>query len=137
MFFSAYFFQFKSKDFIDEILMDDNLDEALKFEKLLADDILIKQEPEELSVADMRDRQKKDNHNMSKYDVYSMLSVCFVSQCDHSVIRSISCVRHPIQRECWKFILITYENTRIAAASSLKFYFYIQRILVWYLQVDE
>lgn len=75
MFFSAYFFQFKSKDFIDEILMDDNLDEALKFEKLLADDILIKQEPEELSVADMRDRQKKDNHNMSKYNVCSMLSV--------------------------------------------------------------
>lgn len=55
--------------------MDDNLDEALKFEKLLADDILIKQEPEELSVADMRDRQKKDNHNMSKYNVCSMLSV--------------------------------------------------------------
>lgn len=58
----------KSKDFIDEILnLDDNLDEALKFEKLLADDILIKQEPEELSMAEVRDRQKKDNHNMSEY----------------------------------------------------------------------
>lgn len=57
----------KSKDFIDEILnLDDDLDEALKFEKLLADDILIKQEPEELSMAEVRDRQKKDNHNMSK-----------------------------------------------------------------------
>lgn len=58
----------KSKDFIDEILnLDDDLDEALKFEKLLADDILIKQEPEELSIAEVRDRQKKDNHNMSEY----------------------------------------------------------------------
>lgn len=58
--------QNKSKDFIDEILnLDhDDLDEALKFEKLLADDILIKQEPEELSMAEVRDRQKKDNHNM-------------------------------------------------------------------------
>jgi hypothetical protein len=46
--------------------LDDNLDEALKFEKLLSDDILIKQEPEELSMAEVRDRQKKDNHNMSK-----------------------------------------------------------------------
>ena len=45
----------------------DDLDEALKFEKLLADDILIKQEPEELSMAEVRDRQKKDNHNMSEY----------------------------------------------------------------------
>jgi len=61
-------FSSKSKDFIDEILnLDSNsLDEALKFEKLLADDILIKQEPEELSMAEVRDRQKKDNHNMSK-----------------------------------------------------------------------
>jgi hypothetical protein len=60
----------QSKDFIDEILnLDTNsLDEALKFEKLLADDnILIKQEPEELSMAEVRDRQKKDNHNMSEY----------------------------------------------------------------------
>ena len=63
-------FEIKSKDFIDEILnLDSNsLDEALKFEKLLADDnILIKQEPEELSMAEVRDRQKKDNHNMSKF----------------------------------------------------------------------
>lgn len=61
--------QNQSKDFIDEILnLDSNsLDEALKFEKLLADDILIKQEPEELSMAEVRDRQKKDNHNMSEY----------------------------------------------------------------------
>lgn len=59
----------QSKDFIDEILNLDStsLDEALKFEKLLADDILIKQEPEELSIAEVRDRQKKDNHNMSEY----------------------------------------------------------------------
>lgn len=57
----------KSKDFIDEILnLDDDLDEALKFEKLLADDILIKQEPEEVSMESVRDRQKKDNHNMSE-----------------------------------------------------------------------
>lgn len=51
--------------------MDSNsLDEALKFEKLLADDnILIKQEPEELSMAEVRDRQKKDNHNMSEYSM--------------------------------------------------------------------
>lgn len=39
----------------------------MNLENLLADDILIKQEPEEeLTVADLRDRQKKDNHNMSK-----------------------------------------------------------------------
>lgn len=65
-----YRLQQKSKDFIDEILnLDSNsLDEALKFEKLLADDILIKQEPEELSMAEVRDRQKKDNHNMSEYN---------------------------------------------------------------------
>ncbi|KAG5679465.1 hypothetical protein PVAND_009030 [Polypedilum vanderplanki] len=59
--------QNKSKDFIDEILNLDSgsLDEALKLEKFLADDsILIKQEPEELSMAEVRDRQKKDNHNM-------------------------------------------------------------------------
>lgn len=53
--------------------MDSNsLDEALTFEKLLADDILIKQEPEELSMAEVRDRQKKDNHNMSKYLFYEV-----------------------------------------------------------------
>lgn len=59
--------QNKSKDFIDEILNLDSgsLDEALRLEKFLADDsILIKQEPEELSMAEVRDRQKKDNHNM-------------------------------------------------------------------------
>ena len=40
----------------------------MNLENLLADDILIKQEPEEeLTVADLRDRQKKDNHNMSKF----------------------------------------------------------------------
>ena len=60
----------QSKDFIDEILNLDSgsLDEAIKLEKFLADDsILIKQEPEELSMAEVRDRQKKDNHNMSEY----------------------------------------------------------------------
>lgn len=60
----------QSKDFIDEILNLDSgsLDEALRLEKFLADDsILIKQEPEELSMAEVRDRQKKDNHNMSEY----------------------------------------------------------------------
>ncbi|CRK86171.1 CLUMA_CG000029, isoform A [Clunio marinus] len=57
----------KSKDFIDEILnLDSNsFDEALKIDNLLADEnILIKQEPEEISMAEVRDRQKKDNHNM-------------------------------------------------------------------------
>lgn len=57
----------QSKDFIDEILSLDSssLDEALKLEKLLSDDnILIKQEPEELSMAEVRERQKKDNHNI-------------------------------------------------------------------------
>lgn len=60
----------QAKDFIDEILSLDSgsLDEALKLEKLLADDnILIKQEPdEELSMAEVRERQKKDNHNISE-----------------------------------------------------------------------
>lgn len=60
----------KSKDFIDEILNLDSssLDEALKLEKLLSDDVLIKQEPDDddAPVEDVRDRQKKDNHNMSK-----------------------------------------------------------------------
>ncbi|CAO1305930.1 unnamed protein product [Diamesa hyperborea] len=58
--------QHKSKDFIDEILnLDTNSLDEVNLENLLADDILIKQEPEEeLTVADLRDRQKKDNHNM-------------------------------------------------------------------------
>lgn len=63
--------QHQSKDFIDEILSLDSssLDEALKLEKLLSDDnILIKQEPEELSIQEVRERQKKDNHNISEYE---------------------------------------------------------------------
>lgn len=84
----------KSKDFIDEILnLDDDLDEALKFEKLLADDILIKQEPEELSMAEVRDRQKKDNHNMSEYseanyrNAIDFIIIC----CDFLIFRTQNC----------------------------------------------
>lgn len=55
------------KDFIDEILNLDasSLDEALTLDNLLVDEIIKREQDEEVTVEEVRDRQKKDNHNMS------------------------------------------------------------------------
>lgn len=53
-------FNFQAEDFLDEIL---SLNDGIKLDS--SSDIKIKQEPT-VSEAEARDRQKKDNHNMSK-----------------------------------------------------------------------
>lgn len=59
-------FFFKAEDYIDEILNYDSIAESIKYEINSVNDIKIKQEPQSVTEAD-KDRQKKDNHNMSKY----------------------------------------------------------------------
>lgn len=56
-----FFIYLQAEDFLDEIL---SLNDGIKLDG--SSDIKIKQEPS-LSEAEARDRQKKDNHNMSKY----------------------------------------------------------------------
>lgn len=55
------FFSFQAEDFLDEIL---SLNDGIKLDS--SSDIKIKQEPS-IMEAEARDRQKKDNHNMSKF----------------------------------------------------------------------
>lgn len=53
-------------EYIDEILNYDSISDAIKYEINSVSDTKIKQEPQSLTEAD-KDRQKKDNHNMSKW----------------------------------------------------------------------
>lgn len=61
----ALSFRFQVEDYIDEILNYDSITDAIKYEINSVTDARIKQEPQSLTDAE-KDRQKKDNHNMSK-----------------------------------------------------------------------
>jgi hypothetical protein len=59
----------QAEDFLDEILSfesNNSLNDPTKLDTSLKGDLKIKKEPNNLSEAEARDRQKKDNHNMSK-----------------------------------------------------------------------
>lgn len=55
----------QAEDYIDEILNGESYADSLKYDANSMNDIRIKEEPQIFSEADARDRQKKDNHNMS------------------------------------------------------------------------
>lgn len=59
-------FYLQAEDYIDEILNGDSYADSLKYDANTMSDIKIKEEPQVFSEADAKDRQKKDNHNMSK-----------------------------------------------------------------------
>lgn len=68
-----FFFYWKqADDLFDDILQIDSsaLHDSFKFESNFSSDLSIKQEPQSLTDAEMhalaKDRQKKDNHNMSE-----------------------------------------------------------------------
>jgi hypothetical protein len=64
--FSFFKFPFKADDYIDEILNYDSINDAIKYEINSVPDGKIKQEPHQSVSEAEKDRQKKDNHNMSK-----------------------------------------------------------------------
>lgn len=57
---------FQAEDYIDEILNGESYADSLKYDSIAMADIRIKEEPQVFSEAEAKDRQKKDNHNMSK-----------------------------------------------------------------------
>jgi hypothetical protein len=60
---------FQAEDYIDEILSFEaptSIEESMKYESNSLPNIKIKQEPP-VTEAEARDRQKKDNHNMSEF----------------------------------------------------------------------
>jgi hypothetical protein len=57
---------FQAEDYIDEILNGESYADSLKYDSNAMADIRIKEEPQVFSEAEAKDRQKKDNHNMSK-----------------------------------------------------------------------
>ena len=67
------FFLFKAEDLLDDILSfeSSSLADSLKLDQSYSSDLSIKQEPSAMSDAEInalaKDRQKKDNHNMSKF----------------------------------------------------------------------
>lgn len=56
---------FQAEDYIDEILNGESYADSLRYDSNSMD-VKIKEEPQVFSEAEARDRQKKDNHNMSK-----------------------------------------------------------------------
>lgn len=68
----VFFFLFQAEDLLEDILSfeSSSLGDSLKLDTSLTGDCQIKQEPLILSDAEMhamaKDRQKKDNHNMSE-----------------------------------------------------------------------
>jgi Helix-loop-helix DNA-binding domain len=66
------FAYFQTEDYIDDLLNGDSYADTLKYDPNTMSDVRIKEEPQVFSEAEARDRQKKDNHNMSKW---SQLSV--------------------------------------------------------------
>lgn len=59
------FANLQAEDYIDNILNGDTYADSLKYDPSMGD-IRIKEEPQAYNEADVRDRQKKDNHNQSK-----------------------------------------------------------------------
>lgn len=64
----THFICFQAEDYIDEILNGDSYADSLKYDANAMADIKIKEEPQIYSEAEQKDRQKKDNHNMSKIE---------------------------------------------------------------------
>lgn len=58
---------FQTEDYIDDLLNGDSYADSLKYDANTMSDIRIKEEPQAFSELDAKDRQKKDNHNMSKF----------------------------------------------------------------------
>lgn len=58
----------QAEDYIDEILNGESYADSLKYDANAMADIRIKEEPQVFSEAEAKDRQKKDNHNMSKIE---------------------------------------------------------------------
>jgi hypothetical protein len=52
----------QAEDYIDELLNGDSYSDHIRCES-----VKIKEEPQNASEVDMKDRMKKDNHNMSKF----------------------------------------------------------------------
>jgi hypothetical protein len=71
---------FQAEDYIDEILNGESYADTLKYDPNTMSDIRIKEEPQVFSEAEARDRQKKDNHNMSKNFGDSLKSVLRISE---------------------------------------------------------
>lgn len=61
---------FQAEDYIDDILNGESYADSLKYDPNTMGDVRIKEEPQVFTEADARDRQKKDNHNMSKLDCF-------------------------------------------------------------------
>lgn len=57
---------FQAEDYIDELLNGESYADSLKYDSNAMSEIRIKEEPQVFSEAEAKDRQKKDNHNMSK-----------------------------------------------------------------------
>lgn len=55
----------QTEDYIDDLLNGDYTD-SLKYDSNSMSDVRIKEEPQHFGESDAKDRQKKDNHNMSK-----------------------------------------------------------------------
>lgn len=66
----THFVCFQAEDYIDEILNGESYADSLKYDANAMADIKIKEEPQVYSEAEQKDRQKKDNHNMSKTNKY-------------------------------------------------------------------
>jgi hypothetical protein len=77
---SKFVSSFQAEDYIDEILNGDSYADTLKYDPNTMSDIRIKEEPQVFSEAEARDRQKKDNHNMSKNFDDSMNLVLRISE---------------------------------------------------------
>lgn len=63
---TSILYRFQAEDYIDDILNGETYADSLKYDPSTMGDIRIKEEPQVFTEADARDRQKKDNHNMSK-----------------------------------------------------------------------
>lgn len=62
----SLFVQLQAEDYIDDILNGETYADSLKYDSNTMNDIRIKEEPQIYNEADAKDRQKKDNHNMSE-----------------------------------------------------------------------
>lgn len=60
------FLHLQAEDYIDDILNGETYADSLKYDSNTMNDIRIKEEPQLYNEADAKDRQKKDNHNMSE-----------------------------------------------------------------------
>lgn len=71
----------QAEDLLDDILSFENgsLADSLKLDQSYSSDLSIKQEPSAMSDAEIhaiaKDRQKKDNHNMSEYNFFILFFV--------------------------------------------------------------